>query len=156
VFADAVEPALARAQSTVRARWFGYCSIIAWDKSTAVFSVCNSSSASSRYCRMQEPARVNTANGQLAYRFHARDVTSSWGQHLGTSVRFHVQLDGDPPRAAQGSDVDTDGDGKVVEQRLHQLIRQHGPVTEHTFEITFLAPPMLRLMCLPSARTAVG
>ena len=58
----------------------------------------------------------------------------------GTSVRFHVQLDGDPPRAAQGIDVDADGDGTVVEQRLYQLIRQHGPVTEHTFQITFLDP----------------
>jgi hypothetical protein len=26
------------------------------------------------------------------------------------------------------------------EQRLHQLIRQRGPVTERTFEITFLDP----------------
>jgi hypothetical protein len=29
--------------------------------------------------------------------------------------------------------------GTVTEPRLHQLIRQRGPVTEHTFEITFLA-----------------
>jgi hypothetical protein len=26
------------------------------------------------------------------------------------------------------------------DQRLYQLIRQRGPVTEHTFEITFLDP----------------
>jgi hypothetical protein len=53
-----------------------------------------------------------------------------------------VLLDGDPPRAAQGSDVDADGDGTVVEQRLYQLIRQQGPVAERTFEITFLDPDL--------------
>jgi thiol-disulfide isomerase/thioredoxin len=89
----------------------------------------------------QEAIRSNTANGQLAYRFHARDLNLVMGPAVpGTSVRFRLQLDGDPPRAAQGSDVDADGDGMVVEQRLYQLIRQHGPITEHTFEITFLDP----------------
>ncbi len=28
----------------------------------------------------------------------------------------------------------------MAEQRLHQLIRQPGPVTDRTFEITFLDP----------------
>jgi hypothetical protein len=28
----------------------------------------------------------------------------------------------------------------VTEQRLHQLIRQPGPITDRTFEITFLGP----------------
>ena len=89
----------------------------------------------------QEATRLNTANGQLAYRFHARDLNLVMGPAVpGTSVRFTSQLDGDAPRAAQGSDVDADGDGMVVEQRLYQLIRQPGPVTEHTFEITFLDP----------------
>jgi thiol-disulfide isomerase/thioredoxin len=89
----------------------------------------------------QEAARLNAATGQIAYRFHARDVNLVMGPAApGTSVRFRVLLDGDPTRAAQGSDVNTDGDGTVVEQRLYQLIRQHGPVTEHTFEITFLDP----------------
>ena len=89
----------------------------------------------------QEATRLNTANGRLAYRFHARDLNLVMGPAVpGTSVRFHVQLDGDPPRAAQGSDVDADGDGTVVEQRLYQLIRQQGPVGEHTFQITFLDP----------------
>jgi hypothetical protein len=35
-------------------------------------------------------------------------------------------------------DVETNGQGVVTEQRLYQLIRQQGTVTEHTFEITFL------------------
>jgi hypothetical protein len=91
----------------------------------------------------QEATRLNTANGKLAYRFHARDLNIVMGPAVaGTSVRFHVLLDGNPPRAAQGSDVDADGDGTVVEQRLYQLIRQQGPVAERTFEITFLDPDL--------------
>ena len=89
----------------------------------------------------QEATRLNTGNGQIAYRFHARDVNLVMGPAAsGTSVRFQVNLDGSPPRAAQGIDVNADGDGTVVEQRLYQLIRQDGLVTEHTFEITFLDP----------------
>jgi len=38
------------------------------------------------------------------------------------------------------ADLDGEGDGTVVEQRLYQLIRQHGAVTDHIFELTFLDP----------------
>ena len=101
----------------------------------------NNWALSGNWTMEEEATRLNTANGQLAYRFHARDVNLVMGPAVpGTSVRFHVLLDGDPPTAARGSDVAADGDGTVVEQRLYQLIRQHGPVTEHTFEITFLDP----------------
>jgi hypothetical protein len=41
---------------------------------------------------------------------------------------------------AHGTDVDDRGNGTVAEQRLHQLIRQPGPITDRTFEITFLDP----------------
>jgi hypothetical protein len=58
----------------------------------------------------------------------------------GSSVRFRVLLDGQPPDAAHGTDVDGQGHGTVTEQRLYQLIRQPGPVTGRTFEITFLDP----------------
>jgi hypothetical protein len=58
----------------------------------------------------------------------------------GTSVRFRVVLDEEPPGAAHGTDVDDQGNGSVTEPRLYQLIRQPGPVTERTFEITFLDP----------------
>jgi len=89
----------------------------------------------------EQATRLNAAKGQIAYRFHARDLNLVMGPGAsGTSVRFHVLLDGQPPGAAHGSDLDGEGDGTVVEQRLYQLIRQQGPVTEHTFEITFLAP----------------
>ena len=54
------------------------------------------------------------------------------------SVRFRVTLDGQPPRAAHGSDVDEQGNGTLTEQRLYQLIRQPKPVTDQRFEIEFL------------------
>jgi hypothetical protein len=39
-----------------------------------------------------------------------------------------------------GVDVDDQGNATVAEQRLHQLIRQPGPITDRTFEINFLDP----------------
>jgi thiol-disulfide isomerase/thioredoxin len=96
---------------------------------------------SGNWTMKQEATRLNAANGQIAYRFHARDLNLVMGPAAsGTSVRFHVLLDGRSPGAAHGADLDGDGDGTVVEQRLYQLIRQHDPVTGHTFEITFLDP----------------
>jgi hypothetical protein len=50
-----------------------------------------------------------------------------------------VYLDGQPAGAAQGSDVDENGAGTLSDQRLHQLIRQPGVITDRTFEIEFLA-----------------
>ena len=55
-------------------------------------------------------------------------------------MRFRVLLDGQPPGADHGTDSDGQGNGTVTRQRLYQLIRQHGPVTDRTFEITFLDP----------------
>jgi hypothetical protein len=34
-------------------------------------------------------------------------------------------------------DVDEDGEGTLVQPRLYQLVRQQGPITDRTFEITF-------------------
>ena len=58
----------------------------------------------------------------------------------GGPIRFRVLLDGQPPGAAHGSDVDDQGDGTLTDPRLYQLVRQPGPVSERTFEITFLDP----------------
>jgi thiol-disulfide isomerase/thioredoxin len=84
-------------------------------------------------------AVLNQPDGRIAFRFHARDV------HLvlrapGTSVPFRVLVDGDPPGDAHGLDVDEQGQGTVAEPRLYQLVREPGPITDRTFEITFLAP----------------
>jgi hypothetical protein len=53
-------------------------------------------------------------------------------------VRFRVSIDGQPPGPAHGLDVDEDGNGTVVEQRLYQLIRQPKPIVDRTFEMEFL------------------
>jgi hypothetical protein len=53
------------------------------------------------------------------------------------AVRFRVSIDGQPPGAGHGSDVDEHGNGTVTEQRLYQLIRQSGPISERQFEIEF-------------------
>jgi thiol-disulfide isomerase/thioredoxin len=86
-------------------------------------------------------AALDTAGGQIACRFHARDLHLVMGAAApGSPVRFEVRLDGQPPGTAHGTDVDAQGRGTVAEPRLYQLIRQPGPVTERTFEITFLDP----------------
>ena len=51
-----------------------------------------------------------------------------------------MRIDGQPPGAAHGTDVDDQGNGTVSEPRLYQLIRQPGAVSERSFEIIFLDP----------------
>jgi thiol-disulfide isomerase/thioredoxin len=89
----------------------------------------------------REAARLNSANGRIVYRFHARDLNLVMGPAArGTPVRFRVLIDGQPPGAAHGADVDEQGNGTVTEQRLYQLIRQPKPVADRQFEIEFLDP----------------
>jgi thiol-disulfide isomerase/thioredoxin len=84
---------------------------------------------------------LNQADGGIAYRFHARDLHLVMGPAArGSPIRFRVRIDGQPPGTAHGVDVDDQGNGTVTEPRLYQLIRQPGPVTERTFEVTFLDP----------------
>ena len=82
---------------------------------------------------------LNATNGRIAYRFHARDLHLVMGSAArGTSVRFRVLIDGQPPGAAHGLDVDDQGNGTLSEQRLYQLIRQPKPISDRLFEIEFL------------------
>ena len=75
----------------------------------------------------RDAAELNKPNGRIAYRFHARDLHLVMGPAApGTSVKFRVLIDGQPPGAAHGLDVDEQGVGTVTEQRLYQLIRQTG------------------------------
>jgi hypothetical protein len=84
---------------------------------------------------------LNAAEGRILYRFHARDLHLVVGPAAPAApVRFRVRLDGASPGAAHGSDLDDQGNGTVTEPRLYQLIRQPGPISERTFEITFLDP----------------
>ena len=82
---------------------------------------------------------ANEPGGRIVYRFHARDLHLVMSPSTpGTSVRFRVLIDGQPPRASHGIDVDEQGTGTLTEQRLYQLIRQPGPIVDRQFEIEFL------------------
>jgi thiol-disulfide isomerase/thioredoxin len=83
----------------------------------------------------------NQAKGRIVYRFHARDLHLVMGPVApGTSVRFRVLIDGQPPGPAHGLDIDAQGNGTVTEQRLYQLIRQAQPIVDREFQIEFLDP----------------
>ena len=72
----------------------------------------------------KEPARLNKANGSIAYRFHARDLNLVMGPAAqGASVKFRVTIVG-RRRVRPGTDIDEQGYGTVSEQRTYQLIRQ--------------------------------
>ncbi|HET6956369.1 MAG TPA: cytochrome c biogenesis protein DipZ [Vicinamibacterales bacterium] len=89
----------------------------------------------------EEDARLDEKDGRLVYRFHARDLHLVLGPAAaGTSVRFRITIDGAAPGENHGTDVDAEGRGIVTEQRLYQLVRQAGTITDRTFEIRFLDP----------------
>lgn len=84
---------------------------------------------------------LNRTEGQILFRFHARDVHLVMGpQPRGASVPFRVLIDGEPPGDSHGIDTDDQGSGTLDQQRLYQLIRQPGSINDRTVEITFLAP----------------
>ena len=84
-----------------------------------------------------EAAVLGRAHGSILFRFHARDLHLVLGPGSGP-VRFRVRIDGQAPGANHGVDCDEQGLGTVTEDRLYQLVRQHGPIADHTFEIEFL------------------
>jgi thiol-disulfide isomerase/thioredoxin len=89
----------------------------------------------------RQATALQQANGRITDRFHARDVNLVMGPSApGSPVRFRVLIDGQPPGTAHGADVDDEGNGTASDQRLYQLIRQRGRITDHTLEITFLDP----------------
>jgi thiol-disulfide isomerase/thioredoxin len=88
-----------------------------------------------------EAAALNGANGRIVYRFHARDVNLIMGPSIrGRPVRFRVRIDGEPPGAAHGFDVDAQGNGTVTEPRMYQLIRQPEAIADRVFDIEFVGP----------------
>jgi len=89
----------------------------------------------------QESAALNSAGGKIIYRFHARDVHLVMGRSTNArAVRFRVLIDGQPPGASHGVDVDADGQGVVDGPRMFHLIRQNGPIVDRQLEIEFLDP----------------
>jgi cytochrome c biogenesis protein CcdA/thiol-disulfide isomerase/thioredoxin len=89
----------------------------------------------------KESAVLNEKGGSIVYRFHARDLHLVLGPAAdGRPVRFRVTIDGAAPGSSHGTDVDAGGQGIVTGQRLYQLVRQSGAISERTFEIEFLDP----------------
>jgi cytochrome c biogenesis protein CcdA/thiol-disulfide isomerase/thioredoxin len=88
-----------------------------------------------------QDAVLTQPDGAITYRFHARDLHLVLGPAAdGKPVKFRVLIDGHAPGADHGVDVDANGDGVIQGQRLYQLVRLAGDVTDHTFEIRFLDP----------------
>jgi thiol-disulfide isomerase/thioredoxin len=104
-------------------------------------SALNSWSLSGDWTMGRQAAVLNEANGRIAYRFHARDLHLVMGPAShGVPVRFRILIDGKPPGAAHGVDVDDQGIGTVTDQRLYQLVRQPKAIVDRQFEIQFLDP----------------
>lgn len=89
----------------------------------------------------REATTLSNGSGGLRHRFQARDLHLVMGpQAKEVPVRFRVLIDGKPPGDSQGTDVDENGYGTIVEPRMYQLIRQTGRISERIFEIQFLDP----------------
>ena len=90
----------------------------------------------------EQAATLNEAGGQIAYRFHARDLNLVMGPadagHPGAIPGAHRRAAAG--RGAREPTLTTRATARSTEQRLHQLIRQPGPIADRTFEITFLDP----------------
>lgn len=85
---------------------------------------------------------LNTKDGSITYRFHARDLHLVLGPAQdGKPIRFRITIDGKAPGTNAGVDVNHEGVGKVTDQRLYQLVRQKdAAIADHTFEIKFFDP----------------
>ena len=89
----------------------------------------------------QQVATAMAPGDRIAFRFHARDLHLVLGPTAdGKPVRFRVTIDGRAPGADAGADVKPDGSGVVTAERLYQLVRLKGAVSDRTFEIEFLDP----------------
>jgi thiol-disulfide isomerase/thioredoxin len=88
-----------------------------------------------------EYASLDGASGRITYRFHARDLHLVLGRgDASGAIRFRVTLEGQPPGANHGVDIDAEGWGILDQDRMYQLIRQSGTIADRTFEIEFFAP----------------
>jgi thiol-disulfide isomerase/thioredoxin len=85
-----------------------------------------------------EHVALEQAGGTIACRFQARDVHLVLCPRSPDTIAFRVLLDGEPPGASHGVDIDEDGMGLLRAGRLYQLVRQDGEVGKRTIEITFL------------------
>jgi thiol-disulfide isomerase/thioredoxin len=98
----------------------------------------NSWALSGRWTVESRASVLDDPGGAIAFRFHARDVNLVLRSRTEADVPFRVLVDGAPPGAAHGVDVDGDGGGTLIRPRLYQLVRQQREIVDRTFEITFL------------------
>jgi hypothetical protein len=92
-------------------------------------------------------ALLNKENGKIVYRFHGRDVNLIMGPRPGSQpVRFTVKIDGKPPSASRGTDIDEQGNGTASRQTTYQLLRLQSRIEDRDFEIQF-AEPGLEAFC---------
>ena len=85
-----------------------------------------------------ESATLKETGGAINFRFRGRDLHLVMGSSNGKPLRYKVTLDGGAPGADHGTDISASGYGEISEQRLYQLIRQRGDISDHTFRIEFL------------------
>jgi thiol-disulfide isomerase/thioredoxin len=87
----------------------------------------------------RQAALLNDGGGKIAYRFRARDLNLIMAPS-GTAIHFRLLIDGQPPGASHGEDVDEQGYGTVSEPRMYQLIRQSGKIVERESVVEFYGP----------------
>jgi hypothetical protein len=54
------------------------------------------------------------------------------------AVPFRLLIDGRPPGASHGTDVDDQGKGTVTQQRLYRWFDSRGPIADRQFKIESL------------------
>lgn len=98
----------------------------------------NQWSLSGNWTRKTNEIVLNESNGRILYRFQARDLHLVMGPaKQGTTIKFHVLINGKAPGEAHGTDIDSGGNGTITEQRMYHLIRQQEHVGDQLFEIEF-------------------
>jgi hypothetical protein len=98
----------------------------------------NSWALAGRWTIAAESIVLDNAGGSIAFCFHARDAHLVLCHGAREPISFRLLLDGEPPGASHGVDVDEDGNGVLWDCRMYQLVRQDGDVRQRTLEITFL------------------
>lgn len=89
----------------------------------------------------REYAMLESSAGAIGLRFHARDVHLVLGTQPGhRGSRFRVTINGAAPGGNHGVDIDAAGWGEIKEERLYQLVRQSGDITDQTVTIEFFQP----------------
>jgi thiol-disulfide isomerase/thioredoxin len=97
-------------------------------------------SLSGKWTVEDEYVGLAEGGGSISYRFNARDAHLVLSSGTSEPIPFQVHLDGEPPGASHGVDVDEEGNGLLEDGRMYQLVRQPGTVRERTLEISFSEP----------------